>query len=228
MYAEHSTSLPHVLAWSSTIVAGGRESRVLPDGCLDIIVTDGRVFVAGPDTTAKVGTVEGGTRFAALRFGAGTGPAVLGVPAHELTDRQVPLAALWPGAEVRRIAEAADPLAALHRAARRRGRPPERTLVALAAQARAGTPVAAIADGCSLSARHLHRVCQAGFGYGPKTLARILRLQRALAMARRGHSLADVAAAVGYADQAHLSRDVRDLTGVPPRHLLCPPSPGAG
>ncbi|MEV5769093.1 helix-turn-helix domain-containing protein, partial [Micromonospora sp. NPDC052213] len=58
------------------------------------------------------------------------------------------------------------------------------------------------------------------FGYGPKTLARILRMGRALALARAGTPLAEVAARCGYADQAHLTRDVRDLAGVPPTVLL--------
>jgi AraC-like DNA-binding protein len=44
-------------------------------------------------------------------------------------------------------------------------------------------------------------------------LARILRLGDALALARRGVSLATVAASCGYADQAHLADDVRALAG---------------
>jgi AraC-like DNA-binding protein len=41
----------------------------------------------------------------------------------------------------------------------------------------------------------------------------VLRMQRALDHARTGAGLADVAAAHGYSDQAHLARDVRDLAG---------------
>ena len=43
---------------------------------------------------------------------------------------------------------------------------------------------------------------------------------RALDLARSGRTLVEVAAAVGYADQAHLTRDVRALTGVSPSALL--------
>ncbi|GGM29030.1 hypothetical protein GCM10012279_54650 [Micromonospora yangpuensis] len=71
-----------------------------------------------------------------------------------------------------------------------------------------------------LGPRLLRRRCQAWFGYGPKTLARILRMRRALALARCGTPLAEVAARSGYADQAHLTRDVRDLAGLPPQALL--------
>jgi hypothetical protein len=61
----------------------------------------------------------------------------------------------------------------------------------------------------------------AAFGYGPKRLARIQRFQRALALARAGTAAgADLAAATGYADQAHLCREVHALAGVPLNHLV--------
>jgi AraC-type DNA-binding domain-containing proteins len=71
-----------------------------------------------------------------------------------------------------------------------------------------------------LSPRQLHRRSLDAFGYGPKTLARVLRLNRALTLARAGVELADVAATTGYADQAHFARDVRELTGTTARALL--------
>ncbi|WP_442934536.1 helix-turn-helix domain-containing protein [Micromonospora sp. CPCC 205546] len=80
--------------------------------------------------------------------------------------------------------------------------------------------MAATAAGAGLDPRALHRRCRHLFGYGPKTLARILRMGRALALARAGVPLAEVAVRCGYADQAHLTRDVRDLAGVPPMTLL--------
>jgi AraC-like DNA-binding protein len=215
MYEEWPSRLPHATAWRSLAPPGGWANRILPDGCLDIIWNDGRVFVAGPDTVAEVGTSPAGTRFRALRFADGVGPAVLGVPADELTDREVPLEDLWPAAEVRRLAEAADPLAALEDAAARRWQTPDRAMVALAAGARAGRPVGAMADSLGLSPRQLQRRCKTSFGYGPKLLTRILRLQRALDLARHGRPFADVSATVGYADQAHLAREVKALAGVP-------------
>ena len=41
-----------------------------------------------------------------------------------------------------------------------------------------------------------------------------------LAAAERGQGLAAAGADAGYADQAHLTRDVRALTGVTPKRLL--------
>ncbi|BFU46742.1 helix-turn-helix domain-containing protein [Krasilnikovia sp. MM14-A1004] len=228
MYAQAPSPIhPLVVAWRAVTPPGGRLVRVLPDGCLDLIWRDGEVFVAGPDTTARLHPTAGGTRFAALRFAAGTGPPLLRVAADELTDRAVPLAEFWPVAEVRRLAGADDPLAALEVAVRRRWRGPDPALVALAAGARAGRPVAALAETFQLSARQLHRRCRAAFGYGPKALGRILRLRRALALAETGHPFAEVAAVAGYADQAHLCRDVRALAGVPLGALVGQPGSGA-
>ncbi|MEU0737800.1 helix-turn-helix domain-containing protein, partial [Streptomyces lavendulocolor] len=51
------------------------------------------------------------------------------------------------------------------------------------------------------------------FGYGPKTLARVLRLQRALALVRSGLPYAVAAVEAGCADQAHLARETRALAG---------------
>jgi AraC-like DNA-binding protein len=220
MYAEWAGRLPHTIAWHSYVPPDAGVKRILPDGCLDVIWRDGFVFIAGPDTTAQLGAAPAGTRFFGLRFAVGTGPAVLGVPAGELTDRQVPLDAVCPGAETRRISEAADPIAALEAFAVRRWRQPDPAMLAVAAGAGAGSPVGAIADRCGLSPRHLQRRCRSAFGYGPKTLARILRLQRAVALARAGRPFADVSTTAGYADQAHLSREVRALAGVPLGRLV--------
>ncbi|MEU4424320.1 DUF6597 domain-containing transcriptional factor, partial [Actinoplanes sp. NPDC024001] len=131
MYTEWPSSLPHVVAWRSVTPPGAGVRRILPDGCLDLIWQDGSVFVAGPDTSAQLGEPSPGSRHHALRFGAGTGPGVLGVPASELLDQRVPLEQIWPAAEARRIAEAADPGAALESAATRRWQPPDPLMVAV-------------------------------------------------------------------------------------------------
>ena len=64
------------------------------------------------------------------------------------------------------------------------------------------------------SSRTLQRQCTAVFGYGPATLRRILRFRRAVRLLDDGAPPASVAAAAGYADQSHLHREVRDLTGM--------------
>jgi methylphosphotriester-DNA--protein-cysteine methyltransferase len=82
--------------------------------------------------------------------------------------------------------------------------------------------MAIILDRLDVSPRTLRRRCQNAFGYGPKTLDRILRFQRFLGFARQAEELclADLAFAAGYADQAHLTREVRRLSGFSPATIL--------
>src|SRR5205807_1712761 len=115
-----------------------------------------------------------------------------------------------------RVDAAADPAAALEDLALRLAadaEPVDPLLRAVVASLEAGRSVTATADSVGLGARQLHRRSLTAFGYGPKTLARVLRLQRALGLARRGVPFAETAALAGFADQAHLARDVREMAG---------------
>jgi AraC-like DNA-binding protein len=225
VYVERASRLPGAVVWSRT-VENPTAGPVLPDGCMDLLWNEGRLLVAGPDTRAYAPGGEP-THWAGIRFAPGTAPTYLGVPAHELRDRRVDLTDLWPAATVRslsaRIDTAPDPAAALEDLALERAAhtpPPDPLLRHLVAALATGRPVAATADELGLGARQLHRRSLTAFGYGPKTLARVLRLQRALALARDGVPFATTAARSGYADQAHLARDVRELAGMPLGQLL--------
>ncbi len=222
-YRERETKVPGAAAWRQVVAAGRERIPVMPDGCMDLIWDGHRLFVAGPDTRLRWHASPAGTQFVALRFSCGTGPAVLGVPADELADQTPDLAELLGPAEVRELTErvAADPAAleswAVERAAVRDADPLGRGLFTMAA---AGMPVAAMARRTGLSARQLHRRSVPLFGYGPRFLTRVLRMGRALEAARSGTALAETAAGSGYADQPHLSREVRALTGMTPAGLL--------
>jgi AraC-like DNA-binding protein len=227
VYVERPSRLPGAVVWRRTAERERHAGRVLPDGCMDLLWWRGELIVAGPDTTAFESALAAGEAIVGLRFPPGVAPAALGVPADELRDNRVPLAALWPSTRAREAAErvAADPgpvleELALGRLAEAGG--PDPAVAPVVARLRAGAPVATIAGDVGLSERQLHRRSLAAFGYGPKTLARILRLDRALALARSGTPLAAVAAEAGYADQAHLSRDTKALAGVPLRALIQP------
>jgi AraC-like DNA-binding protein len=81
--------------------------------------------------------------------------------------------------------------------------------------------VRGLIDDFGWSERTLLRRCNEAFGYGPKTLERILRFQRFLALlTERPAALADLAIEAGYADQAHLAREVRRLSGYTPSALM--------
>ncbi|MFD0412745.1 DUF6597 domain-containing transcriptional factor [Streptomyces sp. NPDC127108] len=234
-YAERPSGvLPGAVVWSKTAAPDARPgtpavSPVLPDGCMDLLWTEGRLFVAGPDTHAYRPEAGDPARYVGVRFAPGTAPAILGVPAHELRDQRVELADLWGAAEVRRLTArvdgAEDPVAALEAVAGERAAdrpPPDPLLTEVVRSLSAGRGVAETADAAGLGARQLHRRSLPAFGYGPKTLARVLRLQRALALARAGRPYADTAATAGFADQAHLARDVKELTGMRLTELLGP------
>ncbi|WP_340561650.1 helix-turn-helix transcriptional regulator [Streptomyces sp. GSL17-111] len=237
MYRERPSGLGGgTVLWTRTTGPAPSPALVLPDGCMDLIWRDGDgdgdgdggagFVVAGPDTRAQEGAGPPGTTWTGLRFTPGTGPAVLGVPARELRDLRVPLDALWPAARVRRlageVAGATDRSAALEAVAARAAVPPDPLHAAVARALDRGRTVAEVARTAGLSERQLHRRSLDAFGYGPKMLARILRLQRALARARAGTPLAEVAALTGYADQAHLTREARALTGRPVGRLVRP------
>lgn len=222
-YQERPSRIPDATVWQRR--AGVSEQvRVLPDGCMDVIHYGGQLLVAGPDTTAKLGVSPGGRAYTAIRFGPGTAPGVLGVPADELRDQRVPLSALWPSARVRRLTElldeAADPARELEAAFARNDKSDESWVHAVVERIKAGRPVAEIAVDVGLSERQLHRRGLVLFGYGLKTLSRILRVNAALDLARGGMSFGAVAASSGYADQAHLSREVKALAGAPLREVI--------
>jgi AraC-like DNA-binding protein len=165
--------------------------------------------------------------FVGVRFAPGSGPAVLGIRADEVRDTRVALADVASTAMVRaltdRVASAVDPAAELERIAVgwfEAARSPDPAVEGIVSRLRAGATVAATASGVGINERGLHRRCLPAFGYGPKTLARILRLQRALGLARAGVPFATVAVKAGYADQAHLARDVKGLAGVPLGELV--------
>ncbi|MBZ4321630.1 helix-turn-helix domain-containing protein [Streptomyces huiliensis] len=213
-----SHRLPGAVVWTRADVSAD-PVRVVPDGCMDLIAVDGRLIVAGPDTRAHLVEAVPGAVYTGVRFLPGTGAALLGVRAHDLRDRRVPLEDLWPGRRARlaarRVAEAPRPGRALEEvvggAVAADAYDPVAAAVLLSA--RQGEPVSVLAARLGLGERQVHRRSLHAFGYGPKTLARVLRANRALELARAGVRFADAAVTCGYADQAHLAREMRRLTG---------------
>jgi AraC-like DNA-binding protein len=82
-------------------------------------------------------------------------------------------------------------------------------------------PVAALADRLGWSRRHLSATLRRELGLGPKTIARVLRFERAFGLFDRAGQAgwAAVAAHCGYADQAHLIREFREFAGATPVEL---------
>jgi AraC-like DNA-binding protein len=81
-------------------------------------------------------------------------------------------------------------------------------------------PMDRLADEQHVSRRQLERDFRQWISTSPRHLARVARLQAVSRRAHTGASLADIAADVGFADQAHMSHVVRELTGLTPRRFL--------
>jgi AraC-like DNA-binding protein len=209
--------------------SGSAPVRVLPDACSDIIWRSGDgAFVAGPDTAAWLSRPGAGELILGARLLPGAGGAALAVPLSALRDQRVALAelALEPGDG---LDAAADPRQALESLVALTGsligaRRPDRAVQA--AVVRLLDPsqrVESLAGELGFSERQLRRRFHDAVGYGPKTLQRVLRLRRFLARAADGASetgLATAALDAGYADQSHLGRECRALTGLSPRELV--------
>ena len=222
-------------SWTRGVTAGsaGPGEPVLPDGSMDIIWDGRRLFVAGPDTAPNMTTGDG-VDAVGVRFHPGTGPLFLGVPADELCDRHVELDGLWPEtAEMEdRLAACSTPRHAasvLEEHTLRRVpeiREPDAVVEAASRTWRRGSAtadIAHLAEQAGITPRQLHRRFVTAVGYGPKLLQRVLRLQAFLAACDSpAVGLAELALRVGYADQAHLSREARILAGRTPSELRTP------
>lgn len=83
------------------------------------------------------------------------------------------------------------------------------------------TRVADVARAHGMTERTLHRLVQRRLGITPKWLMQRRRLHDAVGRLKAGtESLVDLAADLGYADQAHFTNDFRQVTGLTPGAYL--------
>ncbi len=220
---------------------GGLVRRVLPDGCADVVFELGEPsrFSGGLHPQARwVGTMtrpivlesHGHVDTFGIRFAPGGLWALSRMPLHPLTDRHVALADL----DSLRLAWLFEPLAeavsfaartslvdtALTRALGRGVSLP--TVMRLIARVQGASDIPTVARLEELSgytARTLERRFPEALGVTPKQYLRYLRFERARRLLRTGRSSAQVAMEAGYADQAHLSHELRRLAGLSPTEL---------
>jgi AraC-like DNA-binding protein len=187
---------PHVAClWVRDPQPTARLHRIVPDACADIVWVMGRrLIVAGPSTGPVLSTIPPGGSAVGVRFRVGAAGSALGVPARELLDGYFALDDVWgaAGAELAERLDAASgaeaAAAVLSAAVARRLPPPDAIdpIVRAAAigAARPRTPVEALGAGLGIGERQLRRRFDDAVGYGPKTLQRVLRFQRFLALAQ--------------------------------------------
>jgi len=221
--------------WSNAIApAHAGRYAVVPDGCVDITWIDGELIVAGPDVTVAMVPTAPAEPIVGVRFRPGAAANWLGLPMSNIVGGRVALLDFW-GAGAREIearmsdvTTTTERMRVLEQALCRLAHdvdPPNTDMGfvfnALATES-GGPGLSVILDRLDMSPRTLRRRCHDAFGYGPKTLDRILRFQRFLDLARRTDraSLASLAFEAGYADQAHLTREVRRLSGFSPAMVL--------
>lgn len=234
--APESAPPPHLAGqvdalWRHT-TGGPAIHRVPPDGCLDLIV---EVAVGGGPVTARVYgptshyddvALAGGRRLVGVRFAPGVGALALGLRGTDLADGGGDLAQIAPRAAAmvhdagpdelpaRLLAAASWLLAGVRTTAEHR-----RALRALAAFD-AGATVDDAARDLGVATRTLHRDFLTAVGLAPQRTLRIRRARRAAAALERGLAIATVAGACGYADQAHLTRELVALHGTTPGRLV--------
>ncbi|WP_231618469.1 helix-turn-helix domain-containing protein [Nonomuraea sp. SBT364] len=201
-----------------------------------------RAVVAGLHLDAAELRQEGGTRGVWLTLSPLGAGALLGVPASALSGQVADLADVAPA-----MADLPERLAACRSWPQRRalvedalvagrarheknigGQELRATLAALSRADR--VQEAARLLGCSR--RHLSGTVRTALGVTPKEYQRLLRFEAArgglVAAARAGTgSLAAVAAASGFADQAHLTREWRAMAGCTPTEWLRAEGPAA-
>lgn len=219
-------------------------NRVLPDGCVDVIVglvDEPRAHVVGAMRTAVVVPLAGAVDLFGIRFRPGAALPFLDAPLSGLTDRRVPLDDLWGGVgatlacAISSATSTAERVALVERillqrlpawADDRRG---DESLAAeavrLMTEGRSAVRVNQLALALGVGERRLERAFHRSVGLTPKFLGRVLRFRRAVrAIERRcggGVPIAwsGVAFDAGYADQSHLIREFRQLAGVTPVQL---------
>jgi len=244
---------PHVEAlwWMrrSTPDPAGPPERVLPDGCVELVLHLRDAFAAGSDparlapqpSAVLVGQLTG--RFflqprarvetMGIRFRPGGAFAFLGPRVHELTGRVVSLRDVWGAAasELQETVASAAGRPAQAAAAQRwllrrlaTAPAPDRAVdaaVRAIVGRRGAVAVSELAGAAGLSPRQLERRFRAAVGVPPKALARVLRFQAVLhAVGQGAGDWAGLALDHGYFDQPHLIRDCQDLAGETPARLL--------
>ncbi len=155
-----------------------------------------------------------------------------GRPLHELRDRGVPLRDLL-GRDacelMARLLEDPTPSQQLARVAgflltrlgdEGAGAPFARAWSRLAS-AHGSIPIRCLADELGWSEKRLVRSFREHFGLAPKETARLMRFARCVELARSARPCwTELALRCGFADQAHLAREVRTFSGSSPTALL--------
>lgn len=225
----------------------GSPERILPDGCVELILNFGarfsqhsdggrvlqpRHFLVGQMTGPILISPTGKVELLGIRFHPGGTAAFLRMPMNELIDQVTELGSLSNELE-RELLSAAEQLSSLKEKtaaieaallSRLLRRQPDLSAMRLATRIvdSAGLiSVDQLAADAGISSRQLERRFMREVGVGPKLLGRILRFQQVFrAVERSDAAWASIALECGYYDQAHLIRDFNQFAQQTPSVLF--------
>lgn len=227
--------------WTSRTEGGAvSATRVLPDGCVDLIfdLTPGfeTAFWVGTMTRTVVVEATRPRHLLGVRFHPGGAKGLLDLPLKELTDRRAAFQSVTPCVEEvldrllqdRSLQGGASRLDILQRWLARKVVPDRKfALIRSISRRVGGAPgnvrVGEIASSLGLSSQYLNRVMNDGVGVDLKTFCRIVRIRNCTRSLQATGSDADwsaVAADFGFYDQSHLIHEFRDMVGLSPRQFV--------
>lgn len=209
--------------------------HILPKENVGIVFVDSvGLVVTGCMTKSHRGQVNPGGRMLGLRLRPGRARTIVGTEIDSLTDTILPFEDVW-GRDAREIEEqlfeCKDSMEGIgilgralqHRVKRRSsGQQIVDIAIEMASKADGAVRVQELCDRVGVGRRRLLRHFRREVGLSPKRYCRILRFHALLKRAQepdRG-SWADLAAELGFFDQAHLISELRDLTGENPTALF--------
>jgi AraC-like DNA-binding protein len=218
--------------WTFTVERPSVELRIIPDGRIDLIfdLDTGEAFIAGPNQRPFDVRHERQTRLLGATMSPEIASAALeteigaiGGEWRALDSVLGPFARQLAGRIVAGESDAAR-LAVLETFLLARiGAVDRRVSRAVAGIARSNgrIGVAALSRDSGASPRNLTRLFDRWVGLPPKTFARIARAQEALRRLQEtpAPNFKTLAAELGFADQAHMSRELKKITGVQPSQM---------
>jgi AraC-like DNA-binding protein len=215
--------------WVHHVPARSDNLHLLPDGRMELVWTrEMGVYVVGPQSRWFDRPVPSPMVAFGVRFWPGAAPGLLRVAAHEVVNGRLPLADVDPLLAARidhRLDRARyddEAFAVLDEELVRRldlSPRPDAAVAEAVDLLDGGASVAEVAERVYISERQLQRRFVDHVGYGPKTLQRILRFQRAVNAIADGWPVGRAAALAGYADEPHLFRESRRIAARTPSEL---------
>jgi len=193
------------------------QHTVPPDGTVSLTwLPTGQLILVGPRVTALHVAVKAGAEYLGVRLLPGSAGPLLGVDVK--TMREIVRPFNWPDFE-RAISTAGLPginELLLETCCRPHWQGPDPVVAELTRRildSDGATPVASLIGGLNLGYRQVLRRFHEASGLTPKEFARIRRIRAACleSLDRADPAWAQVSIEAGFADQAHLSREFRDI-----------------